>query len=102
MSASSTARRCLLGVTHITVETPDPNAAGELAEQLHALDLHREGDHFELQIELGASYDSHAEHGRALASLLLALHGWLDNQQAASVDVTIDGRRITLHAPEPR
>ena len=90
-------------MTHISVETPDAQAADELAEQVdpiavHA--LHREGDHFELRIELGAVYDSHAEHGRALASLLDAIHAWLENQDAPSVDVLVDGRRLTIHAPE--
>ena len=90
-------------MTHITVETPDSAAAGELAQRIDPLaeqSVHEEGDHVELHIELGATYDSHAEHGRALASLLLAVHGWLDNQQAAAVEMTIDGRRFTLHAPE--
>lgn len=90
-------------MTHITVETTDPASAGDLAERIDPLaerSVHDEGDHFELHIELGATYDSHAEHGRALASLLLAIHGWMDTQQAEAVDVTIDGRRLTLHAPE--
>ena len=85
------------------METHDPAEAAELAQRIDPLadrSVHDEGDHFELRIELGATYDSHAEHGRALASLLLAVHGWLDSQQAASVDMTIDGRRFTLHAPE--
>ena len=85
------------------METSDSASAGELAERLDPLaeqSVHDEGDHFELRIELGAVYDSHAEHGRALASLLLAIHGWLDSQQADAVDVTIDGRRFTLHVPE--
>ena len=86
------------------METHGRGEATELAERLDPLadrSVHDEGDHFELRIELGAIYDSHAEHGRALASLLLAVHGWLDSQQAAAVDLTIDGRRFTLHAPEP-
>jgi hypothetical protein len=90
-------------VTHISVETTDAAAADDLAERVDPRAPHEvlaDGDRFELRIELGAVYESHAEHGRALASLLDAIHGWLDNQEAPSVDVLIDGRRLTIHAPE--
>jgi hypothetical protein len=92
-----------VNVTHISVETPDAAAADDLVERLDPLtthEVHRDEGHFELRIELGAVYESHAEHGRALASLLDAIHGWLDNQQAPSVDVLVDGRRLTIHAPD--
>jgi hypothetical protein len=85
-------------VTGIAAEMPDP-AAGEL-DRVAAREAHSNDDSFELKVELGATYDSLAEHGRALASLLLAIHGWLDEQEAASVEVTLDGRRFTLRAPE--
>jgi predicted RNA-binding protein Jag len=77
-------------VTGISTERREPAAAvvGEDEER------------FALRIEIDATYDSLGEHGRALASLLLAIHEWLDDQEAASVDVTIDGRRFTLHARE--
>jgi hypothetical protein len=92
-----------LDVTRISVETPDAQAADDLVERLDPLathEVHRDEGRFELQIELGAVYESHVEHGRALASLLDAIHGWLDNQQAPSVDVLVDGRRLTIHAAE--
>jgi hypothetical protein len=57
-------------------------------------------DRFDLRVELDASYGSLAEHGRALASLLLALHGWLETQEAETVEVTLDGRTFTLHGGE--
>jgi hypothetical protein len=90
-------------VTSLSVEIPDAAAADDLAERIDALAPHEvNGDagRFELRIELGAVYESHADHGRALASLLDAIHGWLDNQEAPSVDVLVDGRRLTIHAPE--
>jgi hypothetical protein len=70
-------------VTGRTVDTADPETA-------------EHDERFELSIELGASYPSLAAHGRALASLLLALHGWIQTQEADSVDVTLDGRTFTL------
>jgi hypothetical protein len=57
-------------------------------------------DSYALKVELGAVYDSHAEHGRALASLLLAIHRWVEEQEARSVDIVLDGRRFTIHAPD--
>ena len=90
-------------MTNISVETPDAAAADDLAEHVDprtAPEVHADGDRFELRIELGAVYESHAEHGRALASLLDAIHGWLDRQEAPSIDVLVDGRRLTIHAPE--
>jgi hypothetical protein len=55
-----------------------------------------EAGRVELRVELTAGYESSAAHGRALASLLLAIHGWLDTQEAESVEVTLDGRALTL------
>ena len=55
-----------------------------------------EAERFELRVELTAGYESSAAHGRARASLLLAIHGWLDTQEAESVEVTLDGRTLTL------
>jgi hypothetical protein len=78
-----------LSVTGIAAEMPDSATAAVVSE---------DDERFELRIELDATYDSLGGHGRALASLLLAIHGWLDDQEADSVDVTIDGRRFTLHA----
>jgi hypothetical protein len=89
-------------VTRVTVATTDLGTAKDLADvldELAAQSVQQHGGRFELQLELGAIYDSHAEHGRALASLLLAIHNWLDQQSAVTVDVTIDGRRFTLHGP---
>jgi hypothetical protein len=53
-------------------------------------------ERFELSVELSASYPSLAAHGRALASLLLALHSWIETQEAESIEVTLDGRTFTL------
>jgi hypothetical protein len=89
-------------VTEVRVEMPDEASADALAaevDHLGAHELHGEDGVFELKIELGAVYDSHAEHGRALASLLLAIHRWLDEQEGQTVDVLLDGRRFTIHAP---
>jgi hypothetical protein len=86
----------------VTVETTDLTTAKDLADVLDELaskSVEEHGGRFELHLELGAIYDSHAEHGRALASLLLAIHNWLDQQPAVTVDVTIDGRRFSLHGP---
>lgn len=90
-------------MTHVTVQTSDPSKVKDLADvldELAAQSMHEEAGRFELQLELGAIYDSHAEHGRALASLLLAIHTWLDDQPTTTVDVTIDGRRFTLHGTD--
>jgi hypothetical protein len=90
-------------VTNLSLEIHDAAAADDLAERIHAFaphELNGDAGRFELRIELGAVYESHADHGRALASLLDAIHGWLDNQEAPSVDVLVDGRRLTIHAPE--
>jgi hypothetical protein len=56
-------------------------------------------ERFDLRVELSAGYGSSQAHGRALASLLLAIHGWLETQEAESVEVTIDGRTLTLRGP---
>jgi hypothetical protein len=76
-------------VTKLTLEMAPAAAAEVLAE-----------DAYDLKIELSAVYDSQAEHGRALASLLLAIHRWLEEQEAQSVDVVLDGRRFTIRTPE--
>jgi hypothetical protein len=89
-------------VTEVRVEMSDEASAealGAEVDHLGAHEVHAESDRFELKIELDAVYDSHAEHGRALASLLLAIHRWLDEQDAQSVDVMLDGRKFTIHAP---
>ena len=69
-------------MTQAAVEASDPDAVPD--------------GRVELRVELGATYPSLAAHGRALASLLLALHGWLETQEAESVDVVLDGRTLTL------
>jgi hypothetical protein len=74
-------------VTESAVESPDPETGGQ-------------DERFELSVELGASYPSLAAHGRALASLLLALHGWIETQEAESIEVTLDGRTFTLRGRE--
>jgi hypothetical protein len=76
-------------VTKLTLEMAPAAAAEVLAE-----------DAYDLKIELSAVYDSQAEHGRALASLLLAIHRWLEEQEAQSVDVVLDGRRFTIRTPD--
>lgn len=89
-------------MTELRVEMTDEASADALAAEVDHLGTHElngEEGSFELKIELGAVYDSHAEHGRALASLLLAIHRWLDEQEAQSVEVVLDGRRFTIHAP---
>jgi hypothetical protein len=80
----------------------DAAAADPLAAEMDHLTEHGIGstDRYELRIELGAVYESRAEHGRALASLLLAVHRWLEEQEAQSVEVNLDGRRFTIRAPE--
>jgi hypothetical protein len=80
-------------VTRIAAETTDPAGAGSVAA---TPEPSADGDRFELRVELGATYDSLAQHGRALASLLLVIHGWLDDQEARSVEVTVDDRNFTL------
>ena len=90
-------------MTELTVEMSDAAATDALAAEVDHLTDHRvdeESGRYELKIELGAVYDSHAEHGRALASLLLAVHRWVEEQEARSVDVVLDGRRLTIHAPD--
>ena len=69
-----------------TTDASDPGAA--------------DAERFDLRVELSAGYESPQAHGRALASLLLAVHGWLETQEAESVDVTIDGRTLTLRSPD--
>jgi hypothetical protein len=89
-------------LTKLTVEMSDAAAAEALAAEVNHLTEHgadEESGHYELKIELGAVYESHAEHGRALASLLLAVHRWLEEQEAQSVEVVLDGRRFTIRAP---
>jgi hypothetical protein len=76
-------------VTKLTLEMAPAAAADVLA-----------ADAYDLKIELSAVYDSRAEHGRALASLLLAIHRWLEEQEAPSVDVVLDGRRFTIRTPD--
>lgn len=82
---------------------PGAAATDALAAEVDHLTSHgldEESGSYELKVELSAVYDSHAEHGRALASLLLAVHRWIEEQEARSVDVVLDGRRLTIHAPE--
>jgi hypothetical protein len=76
-------------VTSNAVESSDP-------DDVEATD----DDRFELRVVLDATDHSLGAHGRALASLLLALHGWLDTQEAESVEVTLDGRTFTLRGRE--
>jgi hypothetical protein len=80
--ASIVAGRALLDVAQSAVDANQPEAA--------------EAGRFELRVELTAGYESSGAHGRALASLLLAIHGWLDTQEAETVEVTLDGRTLTL------
>jgi hypothetical protein len=90
-------------LTKLTVEMSDADSAEALAAEANHLTEHgpnEEAGTYELKVELDAVYDSHAEHGRALASLLLAIHRWLEDQGAPSVDVVLDGRRFTIRAPE--
>ena len=90
-------------MTKLTLEMSDAAAAEALAAEVNHLTEHgvdEETGHYELKIELGAVYESHAEHGRALASLLLAVHRWLEEQEARSVEVVLDGRRFTIRAPD--
>jgi alcohol dehydrogenase class IV len=80
----------------------DAAATDALAAEIDHLThpgVEESGTH-ELKVELGAVYHSDAEHGRALASLLLAVHRWVEEQEARTVDVVLDGRRFTIRAPD--
>jgi hypothetical protein len=90
-------------LTKVTVQMPDLATAEALAAALDHVTEHGvnpESGQYELRIELGAVYDSHAEHGRALASLLVAVHGWFEEQDARRVDVLLGGRRFTIQPPD--
>jgi hypothetical protein len=85
-------------MSELAANLPDPDLAAHV--EAVVAEAAAEGEPFELKVELAGTYETLGAHGRALASLLLALHGWLDDQEAESVEVAIDGRRFTLHAQE--
>lgn len=90
-------------MTELTVARSDAAVAYPIAaeaEHLAGRAGDEDTDRYALKVELAAIYGSDAEHGRALASLLLAVHRWVEEQEAECVDVVLDGRRFTIRAPE--
>jgi hypothetical protein len=90
-------------LTKLTVQMPDAATAVALAaagDHVTEHGVNRESGQYELTIELGAAYDSHAELGRELASVLLSIHRWFEELDVRSVDVLLASRRFTIQPPD--